>query len=55
MTPERALIRRRRQILDDETLSKPIPEIPASEDTWVRSLIHRLSGILRDIGGKRPR
>jgi hypothetical protein len=59
--PERALLRRRRQILDEETgatrASHAGPsEYPSAdqaagrEDVWVRSFVNRLAGLVRDIG-----
>jgi hypothetical protein len=68
MTPEHALPKRRRQILDDET--QGAHRINASErsdgsghqdalhqdtlhqDTWARNFVDRLAVLVRKIGGK---
>jgi len=66
--PEHALLRRRRQILDDETqdahrfnASEP-PDTSGHQDTlhqdtwhpdtWTRNFVDRLAGLVRKIGGK---
>jgi hypothetical protein len=67
--PEQALLKRRRQILDDETGDAPRFDPSKLEDTWaqkgwaqkdwvhedawVRNFIGRLNGLVRNIGGKR--
>jgi hypothetical protein len=61
--PERALLKRRRQILDDETggvrVLQPSGADDASvaqdighEDAWVKSFLSRLTGLVRDIGNR---
>jgi hypothetical protein len=59
--PEQALLRRRRQILDDETgaahrfnggtREDKIHEDANHEDRWVHSFVDRLAGLIRNIGG----
>ena len=49
-TPEQILLRRRRQIFDDKTLEQADPE---REAAWVNDFIARLTGALRNIGGKK--
>jgi hypothetical protein len=57
--PEQALLKRRRQILDDETGAAERASASADlsshqdtghEDVWVRSFLSRLAGRIRDIG-----
>jgi hypothetical protein len=66
--PEQALLKRRRQILDDETGAAPVsrasgPEDASvtqdvgredigREDVWVKSFLSRLAGLVRDIGNR---
>ena len=59
--PEQALLRRRRQILDDETgaarVSRASEDAPVTqdigrEDVWVKSFLSRLAGLVRDIGNR---
>jgi hypothetical protein len=51
--PERALPRRRLQILDDETRDgRQHENAPAQLDGWARSFIVRITGLIRTIGGK---
>jgi hypothetical protein len=61
--PEQALLKRRSQILDDETgaarLSRASGPEDASvtqdvgrEDVWVKSFLSRLAGLVRDIGNR---
>ena len=61
--PEQALLRRRRQILDDETgaarVSRasgpedaPVAQDIGREDVWVKSFLSRLAGLVRDIGNR---
>ncbi|THD70788.1 MAG: hypothetical protein E7813_07160 [Bradyrhizobium sp.] len=66
MQPERALPKRRRQILDDETGGTPRFEAGEdiwaqtngahgdgrNEDAWVGNFIARLAGLVRKISGK---
>jgi hypothetical protein len=58
--PEQALLRNRRQILDDETgaahrfnggARQDVPhQEPIHEDNWVSSFVDRLAGLIRNIG-----
>jgi hypothetical protein len=61
--PEQALLRRRRQILDDETGAArvfrasgpedaPLAQDIGREDVWVKSFLSRLAGLVRDIGNR---
>jgi hypothetical protein len=55
--PEQPLLRRRLQILDDETRDGRfnVPEHEntwAHVDTWIRSFMARLAGLVRKIGDK---
>jgi hypothetical protein len=55
-TPERLFVaRRRRQILDDETLDRLVLDmpVPEREDAWVKDFIGRLADIIRGVGGKK--
>ena len=55
-TPERLFVaRRRRQILDDETMDRLVLDMPAPEreDAWVKDFIGRLADIIRGVGGKK--
>jgi hypothetical protein len=45
--------RRRRQILDDESVEPFEPDTPESENAWVMNFIDHLAGVIRNIGGKR--
>jgi hypothetical protein len=49
-TPERVPAKRHRQILDDKTTEQSEPK---HESAWVNDFIARLTGALRDIGGKK--
>jgi hypothetical protein len=51
-TPEQRLntVRRRRQILDDETMDRLELDTPDREDAWVKDFIGRLTGVLRNVG-----
>jgi hypothetical protein len=58
--PEHGLPKSRRQILNDETEKAERLHargnehtIRSLEDTWVRSFIDRLAGLVRTIGGKK--
>ena len=57
--PKRALPKRRRQILDDETgdtLRFNAPEYEHTwpkEDTWIKSFMARLAGLMRTISGRK--
>ena len=51
-TPEQPPARRRRQILDDETLDRFEHETPEQKSAWVKDFIDRLAGVVRNIGGK---
>jgi hypothetical protein len=50
-TPEHRLItvRRRRQILDDQTMDRLELDTPEREDAWVKDFIGRLAGVFRNI------
>lgn len=48
-TPERIQARHHRQIFDDRTVEQTEPE---HEAAWVNDFIARLTGALRNIGGK---
>ena len=55
-TPERLLVaRRRRQILDDETMDRLVLDmpVPEREDAWVKDFIVRLADIIRGVNGKK--
>jgi hypothetical protein len=52
-TPERALIRRRLRVLDDEPHAEHTPGVLESEDAWVKNFVRRLSFILHSIGRKK--
>jgi hypothetical protein len=49
-TPERVPVKRPRQILDDKPTEQSEPE---QESAWVNDFIARLTGAIRDIGGKK--
>jgi hypothetical protein len=64
--PERALPRRRRQILSDQTGASERPDTPGNnilahqdpphqdppyQDTWAGNFVDRLAGLVRKIGG----
>jgi hypothetical protein len=51
-TPEQRLItvRRRRQIVDDETMDRLELNTPEREDAWVKDFIARLTGVIRSKG-----
>jgi hypothetical protein len=52
-TPEQELLRatrRRRQIMDDETMDRLELDTPQREDAWVKDFIGRLVGVVRNIG-----
>jgi hypothetical protein len=56
--PEQALLKRRRQILDDETdahrLTASARETTGThEDIWVRSFMTRLAGLIRNLHRKK--
>jgi hypothetical protein len=53
MAPEQHLLKRRRQILDDETRDGHSLNILAPEDTWVENFIARLAELVRKIGNKK--
>ena len=46
-TPEQALVRRRLQILDDETLDQSAIDALPREDAWIRGFISRLTGMIK--------
>ena len=49
-TPEQRLVaRRRRQIMDDETLDRLELDTPEHKDSWVRDFIARLAGVIRSM------
>jgi hypothetical protein len=54
--PEQALLKRRRQILDDETgdlhrLDTPLPDnIWARETAWAKDFVSRLAEVVRKLG-----
>jgi hypothetical protein len=53
-TPEQLLAaRRRRQILDDETLERLEPGKPESENAPVKDFVDHLAGVIRNLRGKR--
>jgi hypothetical protein len=55
-TPERLLVaRRRRQILDDETMDRLVLDmpVPEREDAWVKDFIGRLADIISGVNGKK--
>ena len=53
-TPEQLLAaRRRRQILDDETLERLEPGKPESKIAPVKDFIDHLAGVIRNLRGKR--
>jgi hypothetical protein len=53
--PEQLLTpRRRRQILDDETMERLELGTPR-EDAWVSEFISRLAGVIRSLGRKRKK
>jgi hypothetical protein len=45
--------RRRRQILDDETLEPFEPEKPEKENAGVKGFIDHLAGVIRNLRGNR--
>jgi hypothetical protein len=62
--PEQAPLKRRRQILDDETTgahrfdASKRPDTSAHrdashQDTWARNFVNRLAGLIRKIGGEK--
>jgi hypothetical protein len=55
--PEQALLKRRRQILDDETVAHRFDasehENASDEDLWVRSFMTRLAGLIRNLHRKK--
>jgi hypothetical protein len=53
MAPEQQLLKRRLQILDDETRDGHPSNARAREDTWVENFIARLAGLVRKIGDKK--
>jgi hypothetical protein len=50
--PEQHLLdaRRRRQIIDDQTMDRLELDTPEREDAWVKDFINRLTGVLRSTG-----
>ena len=54
--PEQALLKRRRQILDDETedshrFDTPLPDnIWARETAWAKNFVSRLAEVVRNMG-----
>jgi hypothetical protein len=44
--PEQLLVRRRRQILDDQIMDRLGLDTPEREDSWVRDFIARLAGVI---------
>jgi hypothetical protein len=55
--PEYALLKRRRQILDDETdahrYDASAHEDASHDDIWVRSFMTRLAGLIRNLHHKK--
>jgi hypothetical protein len=52
-TPEQLMTaRRRRQILDEQTMDRLELDTPEREDAWVRDFIGRLTGVLRNTSKK---
>ena len=58
MAPEQHLLRRRLQILDDETRDGQLYDVHADEDTWayavmpVKNFMVRLAALVRKADGK---
>jgi len=52
-TVEQRLVRRRRQILDDETLDRFELDTPGRKGAWMKEFIDRFAGVIRNIGSKR--
>jgi hypothetical protein len=50
---ERALAKRRPQLLDDRARMETAGRDGTREDAWVKNFISRLAGALRDIGNAR--
>jgi hypothetical protein len=51
-TPEEQLLRagrRRRQIMDDQTMDRLELDTPQREDAWGKDFICRLAGVIRNI------
>jgi hypothetical protein len=46
-TPEQALVRRRLQILDDETVDQTAIDALPREDAWMWDVISRLTGMIK--------
>jgi hypothetical protein len=56
--PEQALLKRRRQILDDETDARRLTaseheSTATHEDVWVRGFMTRLAGLIRNLHRKK--
>jgi hypothetical protein len=51
-TREQIPARRRRQILDDDTIEAREPHTPKQEGSWVRRFIALLAGVLCSKSGK---
>jgi hypothetical protein len=49
-TPQQLLVKRRRQIMDDETMDRIELGAPEREDSWVRDFVARLAGVIRSKG-----
>jgi hypothetical protein len=58
MAPEQHLLKRRLQILDDETRDAPRFDVHADEDSWtlavapMKNFMTRLAALVRKTGGK---
>jgi hypothetical protein len=48
-TPGQQLLRRRQQLLDDQTMDRLELDTPKREDAWVKDFIGRLAGTIRNI------
>jgi hypothetical protein len=53
MAPEQHLLKRRPQILDDETRDEHVFNARAREDSWVENFMARLADLVRKIGNRK--
>ena len=53
VTPEKLIVKRRRQIMDDGYDGLNEPTATAQEDSWVKDFIGRLAGAIRKIGNNK--
>ena len=51
--PERVLVRRRPQILEDGAPEKRAPDLLEKEDRWVPDFVERLAQAIRKIGRRK--